>query len=80
VLARVRSMEATRRCAGCGEIKALDAFHRSASGNAGRASRCKVCRNQETREYVARRREVERRALERGMQLSVILEKTEEPG
>ena len=62
----LRMAEGMKRCAKCGETKTLDDFHRSASGHAGRASRCKQCRNEDSRQYLARRRVAEGRAEELG--------------
>ena len=61
----LRMPEGMKRCAKCGETKSLDGFHRSASGHAGRASRCRECRNKDSREYAARRHAAELKAEER---------------
>lgn len=36
-------MDCMKRCSKCGEVKALDAFHRSKTGTAGRHAYCKEC-------------------------------------
>jgi len=41
----------TKKCSKCGEVKALDEFHKNADGGHGRTSRCKVCRNAEKRRW-----------------------------
>lgn len=58
-----------KRCAKCGLTKTLDGFHRSASNRDGRASRCKECRNQDSRDYVNRRRHAEAAAERLGRDL-----------
>lgn len=62
----LRMADGMKRCAKCGEIKTLAEFHRSASNNSGRASRCKQCRNEQSRQYLARRQLAEARAEELG--------------
>ena len=66
----LRMADEVKHCAKCGHTKTLAEFHRSVSNKNGRASRCKQCRNQEAREYVERRRNAEREALERGIRVS----------
>ena len=62
----LRMAEGMKRCAKCRGTKALAEFHRSVSSKDGRASRCKACRNQDSRDYLLRRREAEERAERRG--------------
>jgi hypothetical protein len=49
----------TKRCTKCHAVKGLQGFHRSSTSNDGRASRCKACRNEDSRAYVERRRRAE---------------------
>lgn len=60
---------ATKACSKCGAVKDLQAFHRSPSSKDGRMSRCKVCRSEDTRAYVQRRRRAEAAAEARGAEL-----------
>lgn len=62
----LRMAEGMKRCAKCGESKTLAEFHRSMSNRDGRASRCKECRNEDSRQYLARRQLAEARAEELG--------------
>jgi hypothetical protein len=67
----LRMAEGMKRCAKCRETKAQAEFHRSVSNADGRASRCKECRRQDSRDYLSRRREAEAQAEERGSRLMV---------
>lgn len=58
-----------KRCAKCGQTKTLSEFHRSVSSRDGRASRCKECRNKESRDYVLRRHQADIAAEARGRAL-----------
>lgn len=58
-----------KACSKCGEVKALDEFHRSSSNSDGRASRCKLCRREDSRRYAERRRRAEAEAEARGASL-----------
>ena len=66
----LRMADGVKRCAKCGKTKTLGEFHRSASGKDGRASRCKQCRNHDSRQYLARRQRAEATARERGKEFS----------
>lgn len=44
-----------KRCAACGETKALDAFHRNQAQNDGRATRCRSCRSADSKAASAAR-------------------------
>lgn len=61
-----------KRCVKCGQIKTLDGFHRSPSNRDGRASRCKECRNQDSRDYAIRRQHAEATAERRGRDLGAL--------
>ena len=62
----LRMADVVKRCAKCGETKTLAEFHRNVSNTDGRASRCKKCRNEDSRQYLARRQLAEARAEELG--------------
>lgn len=59
----------TKRCSKCHEVKELQEFHRSSTNKDGRASRCKSCRNEDSRAYADRRRRAEAAAEARGAAL-----------
>ena len=67
----LRMGDGMKRCAKCGESKALEEFHRSVTNRDGRASRCKTCRNQDSRDYLFRRRQAEDSAEQRGRSLGI---------
>ncbi len=58
--------DVAKRCVKCGVDKSRTEFHRSATSRDGRSSRCKTCRNQDSREYLIRRQAAEAAAEERG--------------
>lgn len=62
----LRMADGVKRCAKCGQPKTPEEFHRSVSNRDGRASRCKSCRNQDSRDYLERRRASEQAAEQRG--------------
>lgn len=47
----------TKKCNACGEIKALDDFHKHAGGRFGRRSACKECDKKKHAEYYIRNKE-----------------------
>lgn len=60
----------TKICSKCNRSKELRDFHRSVASRDGRSSRCKRCRSQDARSYLARRREAEQKAEERAAALA----------
>lgn len=46
----------TKRCIGCGQVKALDLFYRNKKAKDGRTSRCKPCTLVKKREWAAANR------------------------
>ncbi len=46
-----RKAQPTKRCSRCGEVKALEEFHKATGERLGRRPRCKKCVNQHNRKY-----------------------------
>ena len=61
--------EATKICSKCRRLKDVTEFHRSSTNRDGRTSRCKNCRNDDSRSYAERRPRTEADAEARGASL-----------